>query len=50
MPADFVVQSPDVANPPTLFLPLADMAQVTVQGFVHVHLRGCSASKRTCQV
>ena len=28
MPADFLVQSPDVANPPTLFLPLADMAQV----------------------
>ncbi len=27
MPADFLVQSPDVANPPTLFLPLADMAQ-----------------------
>lgn len=27
VPADFLVQSPDVANPPTLFLPLADMAQ-----------------------
>ena len=27
VPADFIVQSPDVANPPTLFLPLADMAQ-----------------------
>jgi mannosyl-oligosaccharide glucosidase len=27
VPADFIVQSPDVANPPTLFLPLADMAR-----------------------
>ena len=27
VPADFLVQSPDVANPPTLFLSLADMAQ-----------------------
>lgn len=27
VPADFLVQSPDVANPPTLFLPLTDMAQ-----------------------
>ena len=27
VPADFIVQSPDVANPPTLFLALADMAQ-----------------------
>lgn len=27
MPAEFLVQSPDVANPPTLFLALADMAQ-----------------------
>ena len=27
VPSDFLVQSPDVANPPTLFLPLADMAQ-----------------------
>ena len=27
VPANFIVQSPDVANPPTLFLALADMAQ-----------------------
>lgn len=27
VPAGFLVQNPDVANPPTLFLPLADMAQ-----------------------
>ena len=27
VPANFLAQSPDVANPPTLFLPLADMAQ-----------------------
>lgn len=27
VPAEFIVQSPKVANPPTLFLPLADMAQ-----------------------
>ena len=27
VPADFLAQSTDVANPPTLFLPLADMAQ-----------------------
>ncbi len=27
VPAEFIVQNPDVANPPTLFLPLADMAQ-----------------------
>ncbi len=27
MPAEFIVQSPKVANPPTLFLALADMAQ-----------------------
>ena len=31
VPADFLVQSPDVANPPTLFLPLADMAQRVVK-------------------
>lgn len=30
VPADFLVQSPDVANPPTLFLSLADMAQRVV--------------------
>ena len=27
VPAAFVVQHPDAANPPTLFLPLASMAQ-----------------------
>lgn len=27
VPAGFLVQNSDVANPPTLFLPLADMAQ-----------------------
>jgi hypothetical protein len=27
VPAGFLVQNPDVANPPTIFLPLADMAQ-----------------------
>ena len=26
MPAEFIVQHPDVANPPTLFLPLAAAA------------------------
>ena len=34
MPADFIVQSPDVANPPTLFLALADMAQAVANGSV----------------
>ena len=31
VPAGFLVQNPDVANPPTLFLPLADMAQHVAQ-------------------
>lgn len=32
MPAEFVVQDPTAANPPTLFLPLADMARRLSQG------------------
>ncbi len=35
VPADFIVQSPDVANPPTLFLSLADMARRVAQSGVN---------------
>ena len=34
VPADFIVQNPDVANPPTLFLALADMAQAVATASV----------------
>ena len=32
MPAEFIVQDPTAANPPTLFLPLADMARRVSRG------------------